>query len=330
MISIIIPVYNGEKHLKKCIESIRNQTYKEFEVIIVDDGSTDGTSDICDGVARADTRFQVIHQSNMGVSAARNAALARVRGDVVFIDADDYVELNYLEKLKNGLEYTDVDICCSAWQDEDENMNIIATRGGTQDIIINSHDYDWHGELRRGAVSSAIFKQDIVKGITFDESIYVGEDLLFWAQCLNKAKKIYFVHEMLYHYVHYQESACHGKFNLKKITLIAAWKEVCKIYRNSYAESMVTADLAAAIKGCCCMFYSDPGFLESVDLNELILTYRKNQHIYFEEMIRIREYRQLVTGIIFGVCPKLYLNSRKIIKSIKTRKIMRPAMKSQA
>ena len=130
MISIIIPVYNGEKHLQRCFDSIRHQTYKDFEVIIVDDGSTDGTGDICDNMARADSRFYVIHQDNAGVSAARNSALEQAKGDVAFIDADDYVEPDYIEKLKKGLDYPEVDISYCLGQSEDEYGNLISSVWG--------------------------------------------------------------------------------------------------------------------------------------------------------------------------------------------------------
>ena len=91
-ISIVIPVYNVEAYLQKCLDSIRTQTFSEFEVILVDDGSSDGTGRICEEAASRDPRFRVIHQENQGVSAARNLALDLVRGTyVLFFDGDDYV-----------------------------------------------------------------------------------------------------------------------------------------------------------------------------------------------------------------------------------------------
>ncbi len=110
MISIIVPVYNGEKYLQRCLDSIQNQTYADFEVIVVDDGSTDGTGNICDCMARMDPRFHIIHQKNAGVAAARNVALAQSKSDLAFIDADDYVDVDYLEKLRKGLDYPEVDV----------------------------------------------------------------------------------------------------------------------------------------------------------------------------------------------------------------------------
>lgn len=96
-ISIIIPVYNSETHLDTCIQSICRQSYTDFELILVDDGSTDRSASICDGYASKDTRIRVLHQANAGVSAARNKGIDNARGEwLTFIDSDDYVEPGYL------------------------------------------------------------------------------------------------------------------------------------------------------------------------------------------------------------------------------------------
>ena len=95
MISVVIPVYNTEAYLKECIDSVLHQTYSDLQVILVDDGSTDGSGVVCDEYAQNDSRVIVVHQSNQGVSAARNKALEYVKGQwVSFIDSDDWLELN--------------------------------------------------------------------------------------------------------------------------------------------------------------------------------------------------------------------------------------------
>ena len=100
MLSIIVPVYNVEKYIGKCIESIVNQTYKDLEIILVDDGSTDNSGKICDEWARKDKRIKVIHKKNGGLSDARNAGLDICTGDYIgFVDSDDYIELNMYEDL---------------------------------------------------------------------------------------------------------------------------------------------------------------------------------------------------------------------------------------
>ena len=99
LISIIVPVYNGEQYIRRCVDSILNQTFTDFELILVDDGSTDNSPIICDDYANHDSRVRVIHKANGGVSSARNTGLSSINGGeyVAFIDVDDYVVNTYLE-----------------------------------------------------------------------------------------------------------------------------------------------------------------------------------------------------------------------------------------
>ena len=110
-ISVIIPVYNCEKYLRDCLESVIKQSYKELEIILIDDGSTDSSGSICDYYAEMDSRVQVIHQKNKGVSASRNAGMLRMSGELVsFIDADDTLDLDMYEFLYSLMETYDADI----------------------------------------------------------------------------------------------------------------------------------------------------------------------------------------------------------------------------
>ena len=117
LISIIVPVYNVESYLKKCLESIINQTYKNIEIILIDDGSTDSSGKICDDYANKDKRIKVIHKQNGGVSDARNTALDICRGDYIgFIDSDDYIELDMYETLLKFLLNNNLDVAmCSSY-----------------------------------------------------------------------------------------------------------------------------------------------------------------------------------------------------------------------
>ncbi len=120
--SILVPVYNGEKYLKECIDSILNQTYKNFELIIVDDGSTDNSGVICDEYAEKDSRISVIHQENKGRYAARISCLNNVKGEYVFfVDADDYIASDCLEKINEQIENSSVDVVFFDYMKENNN-----------------------------------------------------------------------------------------------------------------------------------------------------------------------------------------------------------------
>jgi glycosyltransferase involved in cell wall biosynthesis len=115
LISVIVPVYNVEKYLPECIESIKDQTYKNIEVLLIDDGSTDSSGQICDEAAKKDNRIKVIHKENQGISHTRNTGLSKCTGDyLTFIDSDDYVTNDYVEYLFNQIEKTGADLSIAA------------------------------------------------------------------------------------------------------------------------------------------------------------------------------------------------------------------------
>lgn len=112
-VSIIVPIYNGEKYLQYCIESILNQEYYNIEVILLDDGSTDKTSQICDRFATLDSRVRVIHQDNIGVSKTRQKSVSIAKGKyIAFVDADDYIKKDYINRLYTELKENNVDVVC--------------------------------------------------------------------------------------------------------------------------------------------------------------------------------------------------------------------------
>lgn len=125
LVSVIVPVYKVEKYLKKCVVSILNQTYKNLEIILVDDGSPDNSGKICDELKKTDSRIKVIHQENMGLSGARNTALDIMSGDAVtFVDSDDTIDLHMVEYLVNDMKQYDADIVeCQFFEVFDGKIN---------------------------------------------------------------------------------------------------------------------------------------------------------------------------------------------------------------
>ena len=123
MISVIIPVYNVEKYLRECLDSVLRQTCSDFELLLIDDGSRDSSGKICDEYASKDSRISVIHKENGGVSAARNLGLQNAKGEwIAFVDADDVIADTYLEKLYNGIQEGDADVCLCKYNQLRENV----------------------------------------------------------------------------------------------------------------------------------------------------------------------------------------------------------------
>lgn len=231
-ISIIIPVYNVEKYLDKCIKSIVCQEYQNIEIILIDDGSIDNSSRICDIWAKEDKRIKVIHKSNGGVSSARNEGLKQATGDyITFIDGDDYItpEFSFLIN-----QITDEDVVCVPYL---ESINDIVTIKIPKTNWINKKIYNINkGKVINGIYNSScfkIFKSRVIKdnNLKFDTNYKIAEDLKFSFEAIAGSKKISFIGVPYYIYVRNNTSAM-AKISYEKITDTL---EVCKLcIKNLY------------------------------------------------------------------------------------------------
>lgn len=237
LISVIIPVYNPGIHFKKCMESILKQTYTNLEIILVDDGSTDGSEQRCDEYAESDSRVTVIHQKNCGVSKARNTGLRIAVGDYYhFPDSDDYIEPDTYEYLLGIIENYHCDAV---------NFEHYITYPRKE---IEHHYYDgFYGlfdskeslfKLASGVqfCCNKLFSRKLITANTdlpvtfFNEDIARGEDTLFAATALQKADKVWFDKRALYHYVQSEESACRGHFRHDQLSVLKLYDAFKPIY----------------------------------------------------------------------------------------------------
>lgn len=213
MISIIVPVYNVEKHLEKCIKSIIGQTYQNWELILINDGSSDQSETICDEYAELDSRIRVYHQVNSGASVARNKGIELAGGKfITFIDADDWVEANYLEEVTNinpdsltlvayGVSYD--------FTDSSKDFNFIPT---TDEILLH------------GLVCGKVWPTEVIRhnGICFNENLHLHEDHVFFYDGLKYIYKIEIISKPLYHYMHYGECSLSRRLQTSDQYFLAA------------------------------------------------------------------------------------------------------------
>lgn len=205
LLSIIVPVYKTEKYLVKCVESIRNQTYKNLEIILVDDGSPDNCGEICDNFQLVDDRIQVIHKSNGGLSSARNAGLKIASGDyVTFVDSDDYVEIDIYEKLINILETNQCDIVTMQFREVNGDYVSVDCMEIPEGYL-GIHNGGWY--LQRmcerkisESVCSKIFKKECLINQKFDET-KLNEDFLFLSKLSLSNIKIFVTNYVGYNYL---------------------------------------------------------------------------------------------------------------------------------
>ena len=202
-VSVIVPVYNVEKYLKKCIKSICNQSFRNIEIILVDDGSSDNSPAICDEIAKEDKRIKVIHKANSGVSSARNCGINASDGDyIMFVDSDDWLPADSIELLYYAIKKDSSDFCagsvCSIWP----RGNIVYDMPYLNTPCEDLEQMDtFIGKLNRGPCAK-LYKRRIIEdfNISFDEGIKYGEDAMFVYTYLGKCKAVSSINNNVYYY----------------------------------------------------------------------------------------------------------------------------------
>ena len=212
-ISVIIPMYNVEKYLRRCLDSVKNQTVKDLEAICIDDGSSDKSGEIAEEYARKDERFFVIHKKNSGVSAARNDGIKMARGKYIhFMDADDFIDLDYYEKMLSVAHGAAIDMVCSGFVTDTKYSHGI--KYGAESVAVTM----WQ-KLRRtcaftdGYVWRYLFKKDFTEKnkFLFDTNMISQEDAIFVLRALAKANVVAMVPGVFYHYMFNETSALNNR-----------------------------------------------------------------------------------------------------------------------
>lgn len=225
LISIVVAVYNAERTLKKCVNSLLNQTYKNIEIILVDDCSSDGSLNICEQYTDVHNNiFVVKNDKNSGVSYTRNVGIEKSKGKYIcFVDSDDYVEPLYLEILYCNLKkYNTIPICGFVYYNEIENRKPVEYIWSRGDEIVSLADaFKLNDELYLTALWNKLFDNNIIKKykIRFDEKLSMGEDLRFSVIYFNVAriKNVYVIAKPFYNYVKYSENSLMNDFGLNGI-----------------------------------------------------------------------------------------------------------------
>ncbi len=221
LISIIVPVYNSKAHLECCVTSILNQSYKQFELLLIDDGSTDGSSELCDELLQKSEKIRVIHKENGGVSSARNAGLDMASGDyIVFVDSDDVISNNYVETFIESSHKGDLILGMIEDVYFDDTGSIIKrhTRNvDAPDCGILADEYYKLLELLRVPVVK-LYKRDIIElnHIRFDENLSVAEDQVFNFAYYKHIKTYFFETRSVYKYYHQYNSSSLSSTKTKK------------------------------------------------------------------------------------------------------------------
>lgn len=242
-VTVIVPAYNVEKYIGKCIDSLLEQRYKNYEMIIINDGSCDNTGEICEEYARREKRITVIHTENRGVSEARNLGLKKANGEyIVFVDSDDFVSENYLELLVEGIVKNDVDLCCVDYYevysnktichaDEDDEKNMVMSETDAINLLHKK-------EYFRGYLWDKIFIKKIIdeNQIIFDKQVKIWEDMLFCLKYMINCRKVLYIRKPVYYYIIRANSAMNDSRIWNEGTHIYALEQMYDISGNCPGE----------------------------------------------------------------------------------------------
>lgn len=209
-ISIIIPVFNAEKYLSQCIDSIIAQTYTDWELLLVDDGSTDGSGDLCDSYKKNDERIRVFHKANGGVSSSRNMGLDNAKGEyITFADSDDWLEPHAFQTYMDAFANYDIDVVRTGFYHEHENG--VSEKTCISKNIICHNTWDMFGETERSQYYSFVWntciKRSCIGKLRFNEEICWLEDHTFIYQCYMNCKSMAILNVPTYHYVRRDENS---------------------------------------------------------------------------------------------------------------------------
>lgn len=263
-VSIIVPIYNKEKYLEKCLDSILGQTYQDLEIILVNDGSTDDSLNVCQRYAQKDMRIRVYTEENGGVSSARNLGMEKCTGGYLsFIDPDDFVHPEYVERLKDALDKADAAIAycrmLDIWEGEADPEEKLS--GETR--VIDARRYDWFDKASHTVACAALYKRSCMEGIRFDSTLKIAEDTLFLAECIRQAKKIVQLKDALYYYYHNPESVTQCRYFPGKLTEMSAWQRIIELYAEEpEVQATVRAGYAQVCREMVVKYCRDSRFMQ--------------------------------------------------------------------
>lgn len=319
LISVIVPIYKVEKYLKKCIDSIINQTYKNLEIILVDDGSPDNCPKICDEYANEDSRVKVLHLKNGGAGYARNKGLAVASGDFVsLIDGDDYIDINMYDTLMKFAK-KDVDVIeCNIVMANDDNaifdkFDSVATKVINCDsgVAMEHHIRD---SIFRQTPPNKMYRRCVIKDILFPEGNLIDDE--FWTyKVLGKSRKLIHIDCGLYAYRQNEGSVMHKKYSVNRIQAINAKVERLRYIESNYENLILVAKknllFSVLFQGQMCSIY-----LESAEKKRAYMLLKKSisENIQFRNVMSFPSITEKIWGFLTKVSLKNTCKLRNLLK----------------
>ena len=324
LVTVIVPVYNAEKYLERCVDSILQQTYTDLELLLVDDGSTDRSGELCDAYARKDERVRVIHRQNGGVSAARNTGLDAAKGAwIMFVDNDDFIApdaVEYLLKLcrEHGVRVAQ----CGYFQGNDESFP--AETAEEQVKVWEFRElYCAPHRLYRGSVWAKLFAASLFREIRFPDGM-LGEDLEVAFKVLYSEKRLVVSHRHLYYWYMSESGQSRRQSHFKNYDYVPAYEGMLRCLENEGDDDLIDVtekDLCILIIAAYLQAVKFPEEDDAQKLRTLFLRHygaiRRKNRLPATEMAALR---------LFRLCPNVFafmenkLNIRKWMRDRRLRK----------
>lgn len=262
LISVIVPVYNVEAYLQQCVDSIRSQTYRNLEIILVDDGSPDRCGEMCDNYAAEDARIRVIHKENGGQAEARNIGLDAMHGEyVAFMDSDDWLVPDAIEKLYRNLIENDAQIsCCGIAKYMDGKITSYYNDKLDQFLVLNKLEaLSLLPENTRitSSLWDKLYKAEIFAGLRMKTGM-IYEDMQILAYCLARAERVVYTAEPMYCYRLSPNSTLRGNFSPRHFDAYRASSDRVAFYREEYPQVLPYAEMGH-IRNCVNLLYGSWG-----------------------------------------------------------------------
>ena len=298
-ISIIIPIYNSEKYLEKCLESVTTQSFKNIEILLINDGSTDNSLNICYKFEKKDSRIKIITKENSGVSGARNIGILNSVGEyIVFVDSDDYCQSNMIESIIKNINENELLIFSYNKVMKNKEINYSA---GKIDINKNNIEEKIVNEDRIGGyLWNKVFKSSIIKEnkIKFDSNITFCEDLLFVFEYVQKIEKIVYLEDTLYNYRIRKGSKTSNMFSKKNISMLNVYSSLIDLTKNDNIKENLKFNYLM-------MFYQFRNYYNLTDIRNDIL--KEESEIQKKQSIKKKIKLKLIKNF-----PQIYLKLKKM------------------
>ena len=243
MVSIIVPVYNIEKYLSACVDSLVKQTYPDLEIILVDDGSADGSAELCDALAEGDRRIRVIHKENGGLSDARNAGLAQATGDwVLFVDGDDFLVPDAVERLM-VLAEEDVDFIQFHYWETDGTTPPPENETSSEPIVCSDNEQMWRWLYEKGGVAASsctkLWARRLFQDVQFRKGI-LHEDEELLNRIIPLCRKVIYTDLVLYGYVMRSGSITHDTFRPRRMDIFPIMEDRIAVLDKAGMQALVS------------------------------------------------------------------------------------------